>query len=64
MSNNIFSLDPTTHQASLSKVNIGAKEDASLIVLGKVTKVYYHQGTLDFKLTSGVSSIVADAVVS
>lgn len=60
MSNNIFNLDPTTHQASLSKVNIGASEDASLIVLGKVTKVYYHQGTLDFKLTSGVSSIVAD----
>lgn len=60
MSNSIFNLDPTTHQASLSKVNIGAKEDASLIVLGKVTKVYYHQGTLDFKLTSGVSSIVAD----
>lgn len=60
MSNSIFNLDPTTHQASLSKVNIGASEDASLIVLGKVTKVYYHQGTLDFKLTSGVSSIVAD----
>jgi hypothetical protein len=60
MSNNIFNLDPTTHQASLSKVNIGSSEDASLIVLGKVTKVYYHQGTLDFKLTSGVSSIVAD----
>lgn len=60
MSNNIFNLDPTTHQASLSKVNIGASDDASLIVLGKVTKVYYHQGTLDFKLTSGVSSIVAD----
>lgn len=60
MSNNIFNLDPTTHQASLSKVNIGASEDASLIVLGKVTKVYYHQGTLDFKLTSGVSSIVSD----
>lgn len=60
MSNSIFNLDPTTHQASLSKVNIGASDDASLIVLGKVTKVYYHQGTLDFKLTSGVSSIVAD----
>lgn len=60
MSNSIFNLDPTTRQASLSKVNIGASEDASLIVLGKVTKVYYHQGTLDFKLTSGVSSIVAD----
>ena len=60
MSNSIFNLDPTTHQASLSKVNLGASDDASLIVLGKVTKVYYHQGTLDFKLTSGVSSIVAD----
>lgn len=60
MSNSIFSTDPTTHQSSLSKVNIGASEDASLIVLGKVTKVYYHLGTLDFKLTSGVSSIVAD----
>lgn len=60
MSNNIFSTDPTTHQSSLSKVNIGSTEDSSLIVLGKVTKVYYHQGTLDFKLTSGVSSIVSD----
>ena len=39
--------------------NIGENEDNSFITLAKVTRVYYKQGKLDFKLTN-TNSLVAD----
>jgi len=54
---------PFRRQASIggnvSFRNIGEKEDNSFITLAKVTRVYYQQGKLDFKLTN-TNSLVAD----
>ena len=54
---------PFRRQASIggnvSFRNIGENEDNSFITLAKVTRVYYQQGKLDFKLTN-TNSLVAD----
>ncbi|MGJ2547977.1 hypothetical protein ACR8G1_22325, partial [Salmonella enterica subsp. enterica serovar Paratyphi A] len=56
---------PFRRQSSLggnvSFRELGGTQDNNSVVMAKVTKVYYKQGRVDFKLTNTVNNVVTEA---